>query len=162
MFDVLLAANHRFAMGLDLWLLTVYTPEMTGHEDVETLWGETGRHRQRMDELTKSAALWRCQASTGSSGTFLEGCIADKGLDQAITRATCNIYISRVISAFANVRRLHMHWDPGSYTGHSINLGMCLNVDTGCASPLPVQVMHLFFNILLILLYAKMPGVTVM
>ena len=135
-----LDAASVMCLAIELWVMVIYVPSLTGHERVATLLGPSGRQRTRMDDYTKAGALWRCRQAAGSTNTFLQAATGDGKLDGAICRATCNIFLRKVSSAFGGVRRLSWAWDPGSYSGHQYNVGMAHSLDIGKAAAIPVKV----------------------
>ena len=132
-------ALSRLSVCIDVWLLVVYAPQMTGLEVIQPLLSKGGG-RQRMDDWTKCGALYRARQAHGSSSTFLEGALRDKNLDAAITRASCNIYLSKLGEQQAHQRRWSIAWDPGTYSGHQYNIGLAYSPDSGKAMTLPVKV----------------------
>ena len=133
-------ANNAIATCIELWLLQIYVPSVTGLERVQILLGKSGRQRVRMDSYTKAGALWKCKQSHGSTSTFLAAALDDPKLDCAINRAVANIYLGKVSSVFADTRRLMWTWDPGSYSGHEYNLGLAYSVDIRKAATVPPKV----------------------
>ena len=102
----------------------MYVPGMSGSEKVRELLTKGGLRRVRMDDWTKAGATWKARQAHGSSSTFLEAATGDRHLDDAITRAFCNIFFAKVATEFCGVRRLSLAWDPGTYSGHQSNVGL--------------------------------------
>ena len=135
-----IATLDRLAAGIEIWMLLGYCPTMTGHELVLPLHRKNGR--QRMDSWTKAQALFRARSAHGSSSTFLEGATCDRHLDDAVTRAICNVYLDKLQALHSQHRRWSIAWGPASYSGHQYNLGLAFSADTGKAMPLPAKVFH--------------------
>ena len=133
---------QRIASAIELFVLLVYVPQLTGAEEVQMLTAKTGM-RCKLDAWTKAGALWRCRRSFGSTATFLCGALQDRNLDSAIGRATCNLFFKKLDKEFKpGCRRLCIQFDPGSYSGHSYNLGLAWCLDTDIATALPSKVSH--------------------
>jgi len=132
-------ANMKLALGVELWLMLIYVPTMTGSEKVNELFTKSGLRRVRMDDWTKAGAIWKARQAHGSSSTFLEADVDDRHLDAAISQASCNIFLGKTTAEFSKVRRLSLAWDPGTYSGHQYNIGLAHTIDFNLASPMPVK-----------------------
>ena len=130
---------EQVAQGVELWLLLVYLPSCTGEERVRPLHTEHGTS-VRMDDMSKLQALRALKKAKGSSSTYLHGKTGDKHLDDALTHASCNLYLDKLTPVFSSICRLALTWDPGSYSGLSVCLGMGYSPDNGKAATLPVKV----------------------
>ena len=118
-------ANARLAAGVELWLLTEYVPSMRGDETPRSLFTSSTRKR-RMDDVTKLVALRRSRKAHGSSDTF--------------TLAACNLYLELLPRVYGSATRMSLAWDPGSYSGWSVSVGMVHSVDLNIAATLPIKV----------------------
>ena len=132
-------ANARLAEGVELWLLTEYAPSMRGDETPRSLSASSTRKR-RMDDVTKLVALRRSRKAHGNSDTFLHGATGDKHVGYMFTLATCNLYLELLPRVYGSATRMSLVWDPGSYSGWSVSVGMVHSVDLNIAATLPIKV----------------------
>ena len=138
--SIKLQALERLSAAIEIYLLLFYVPTLTGAEQIQQLHTKSGK-RVKLDDWTKAGALWRCRQAFGSSTTFLVGALQDKHMDAAFSRATCNVYFNKVEKRFANgCKRLSLNFDPGTYSGHSYNVGLAWCIDLDLATVLPVKV----------------------
>ena len=132
-------ALRKIAVSIELWVLFVVVPRLTGSEQVQPLVSKNGRRYGR-DSWTQKEALLRSTAAGGSSRTFLAGALGDLHIDNAINRAACNLLFDKLRHTFQGVRRLSVNFDPGTYAGHSYNAGLVWSADNKTGAPLPVKV----------------------
>ena len=123
------------AYGVDNWTLMEHM-SVGLSQSTRLLEVRTKRGRKRKVPFMLQNALSRMRNMHGSSTSALSARCDDPAIDNVITHITVALYAEKTRAEFAGVNRLQINWDPATYSGYQVNLGVCINVDTDVACTL--------------------------
>ena len=63
-----------------------------------------------------------------------------KGVASRLVHLSNKLYLERTRAEFSTTRALALQWDAGAYAGLNVNIGLAIDVGTGCGAHLVPQV----------------------
>ena len=120
-----------FAYGVDVWTTGKLQALPSASRPLAPLLTKQGRRRK--DPLVLESALDRLRSIKGSSTTALAALCGDPKIDDIVTHILCVLYERKCKEHFEGVRRLQINWDPATYSGWQVNLGLCWSSENGMA-----------------------------
>ena len=135
--DVLFGIAPVVAYGMDMFVMQALQVQREGARMAAII---TKHGKKRLDPLTFSNALARVRAMAGSSSTAMSALVGDTKADQIASMITVELDRQKAMAAMEGTTMLQLNWDPATYSGWSVNLGLAFSVDKRLACNLPCKV----------------------